>query len=76
MIDKGIVVTIGTDGAPSNNRMDLIDEMWLTSLIHKGRLLDPSVMPAQQILKMVTIDGAKALAMEKRNRLIRRRQKS
>ena len=65
MIEKGIVVTIGTDGAPSNNRMDLIDEMWLTSLIHKGRLLDPSVMPAQQVLKMVTTEGATALDWDK-----------
>lgn len=61
MIEKGIVVSIGTDGAPSSNRMDMVDEMWLTSLIHKGRRLDPAVMPAQQILKMATIDGARAL---------------
>lgn len=61
MLSKGICVTIGTDGAPCNNRMDLIDEMWLTSLIHKGRLLDPTAVPAQQIVKMVTIDGARAL---------------
>lgn len=61
MIEKGIVVSIGTDGAPSSNRMNLIDEMWLTSLIHKGRRLDPAIMPAQQILKMVTTDGAKAV---------------
>ena len=61
MIEKGIVVSIGTDGAPSSNRMNLVDEMWLTSLIHKGRRLDPAIMPAQQILKMVTIDGARAV---------------
>lgn len=61
MLDKGICVTIGTDGAPSNNRMDLIDEMWLTSLIHKGWRLDPTVMKAQDILRMVTTNGAKAV---------------
>jgi 5-methylthioadenosine/S-adenosylhomocysteine deaminase len=61
MVDQGICVTIGTDGAPSNNRMSLIDEMYLTALIHKGRLLDPTVMPAQKILEMVTIDGARGL---------------
>ncbi|MBC2723590.1 MAG: amidohydrolase [Desulfosporosinus sp.] len=61
MIDKGILVSIGTDGAPSNNRMTLIDEMWLTSLIHKGRLLDPSIMPANQVLKMVTRDAARTI---------------
>ncbi|MFO7849275.1 MAG: amidohydrolase [Spirochaetia bacterium] len=61
MMDKGVKVSIGTDGAPSNNRMTLIDEMWLTSLIHKGRLHDPSVMPAEQIVKMVTRDGAETV---------------
>lgn len=64
MMDAGICVTIGTDGAPSNNRMTLIDEMWVTSLIHKGRLLDPTVMPAENILAMVTCDGARALMLE------------
>ncbi len=64
MLKAGICVTIGTDGAPSNNRMTLIDEMYLTSLIHKGRLLDPTVMPAEQILSMVTCDGARALLWE------------
>jgi len=64
MMDAGVCVTIGTDGAPSNNRMTLVDEMWLTSLIHKGRLLDPTVMPAENILAMVTCDGARALMQE------------
>jgi 5-methylthioadenosine/S-adenosylhomocysteine deaminase len=61
MLKKGICVSIGTDGAPSNNRMTLIDEMWLTSLIHKGRLLDPTAVKAQEILAMVTRQGARAL---------------
>lgn len=64
MLDAGICVTIGTDGAPSNNRMDLVDEMWLTSLIHKGWRLDPTVMKAQDILRMVTTNGARALLDE------------
>ncbi len=54
-------VTIGTDGAPSNNRMTMLDEMWLTSLIHKGRLLDPTVVPAESVLAMTTCDGARGL---------------
>jgi len=61
MLAKGICVSIGTDGAPSNNRMDLIDEMYLTSLIHKGRTLDPSAVPAEKVLEMVTRDAAKCL---------------
>jgi 5-methylthioadenosine/S-adenosylhomocysteine deaminase len=64
MMAAGVCVSIGTDGAPTNNRMTLIDEMWLTTLIHKGRLLDPTVMPAQQVLGMATCDGARALLWE------------
>lgn len=64
MLKKGICVSLGTDGAPSNNRMTLIDEMWLTSLIHKGWRLDPTVVKAQEIIHMVTNAGAKALLWE------------
>jgi 5-methylthioadenosine/S-adenosylhomocysteine deaminase len=64
MLEKGICVTIGTDGAPSSNHMDMIDEMWLTSLIHKGWRLDPTVMKAQEILTMATKNGARALMDE------------
>jgi 5-methylthioadenosine/S-adenosylhomocysteine deaminase len=44
--------------------MTLIDDMWLAGLIHKGRLLDPTVMPAQTVLEMVTCQGARALLCE------------
>jgi 5-methylthioadenosine/S-adenosylhomocysteine deaminase len=64
MLRAGVCVALGTDGAPSNNRMTLIDEMWLTSLIHKGRTLDPTVVPAQAVLAMVTCDAARALLWE------------
>lgn len=64
MLKEGICVTLGTDGAPSSNRMDLIDEMWLTSLIHKGWRLDPTIMKAQEIIRMVTVNGANALLEE------------
>ena len=64
MLREGICVTIGTDGAPSNNRMDMVDEMYLTSLIHKGWRLEPDVVKAQEILRMATINGAKALMDE------------
>lgn len=65
MLAKGITVTIGTDGAPCNNRMDMIDEMYLTALIHKGRTLNPKTTPAETILAMATIKGAEALMMER-----------
>lgn len=64
MLEKGICVTIGTDGASSSNRMDIVDEMWLTSIIHKGWRLDPTVVKAEEILRMVTSDGARALLDE------------
>lgn len=57
----GVCVGLGTDGAPTNNRMTLIDDMWVASLIHKGRLLDSTAMPAEDILEMATCDGARAL---------------
>ena len=64
MLDEGICVTIGTDGASSSNRMNIIDEMWLTSLIHKGWRLDSTVVPSQDILRMATRNGARALLDE------------
>ena len=65
MLNMGICVSIGTDGASSSNHMDMVDEMWLTSLIHKGWRLDPTVVPAQDILRMATKWGARALMDEK-----------
>lgn len=64
MLSKGITVSIGTDGAPCNNRMDMIDEMYLTALIHKGRTLSPLTTPAETILEMATMGGAKTILME------------
>ena len=65
MLEKGLNVSIGTDGAPSNNRMDMMREMYLTSLIHKGRTLNPKVIPAEQVLEMATINGAKCALLER-----------
>lgn len=70
MIDAGICVSLGTDGAPSNNRMSIIDEMYLASLINKGHEVftsgttDPTALPAEQVLRMATIDGAKTVLWE------------
>ncbi|KAI5069395.1 hypothetical protein GOP47_0015696 [Adiantum capillus-veneris] len=71
MLTAGVCVSIGTDGAPSNNRMSLVDEMYLASLIHKGKVAftkgatDPSALPAECVLKMATTYGAKAVLQEK-----------
>ena len=64
MLDKGIDVSIGTDGAPSNNRMDMMRDMYLASLIHKGRTLNPTVVNAEKILEMATINGAKCALLD------------
>uniref|UniRef100_A0A2N9GPH5 Amidohydrolase-related domain-containing protein n=1 Tax=Fagus sylvatica TaxID=28930 RepID=A0A2N9GPH5_FAGSY len=67
MLDAGICVSLGTDGAPSNNRMSIVDEMYLASLINKGREVyangttDPTALPAETVLSMVTLNGAKSV---------------
>ena len=63
MIDAGVPVALGTDGAPSNNRMSMIDEMWLAAIVQKGLRRDPTVLPADRVLRMATVDGATALGM-------------
>lgn len=65
MIEKGIVVGLGSDGPASNNDMILWEEMNLAAILHKGKTLDPTVIPAQKAFEMATIDGAKALWMDK-----------
>ncbi|EYU37407.1 hypothetical protein ABFS82_11G075800 [Erythranthe guttata] len=71
MIDAGVCVSLGTDGAPSNNRMSIVDEMYLASLINKGREVfskgttDPTALPAETILEMATINGAKSVLWDK-----------
>jgi 5-methylthioadenosine/S-adenosylhomocysteine deaminase len=60
----GVCVSIGTDGAPSSNRMTIIDEMWVTSLLHKLRMGSPQAMPAERILGMVTREAARCLHWE------------
>ncbi|PKA64641.1 guanine deaminase [Apostasia shenzhenica] len=67
MLDLGVCVSLGTDGAPSNNRMSIVDEMYVASLINKGReayikgSTSPTALPAEVMLKMVTANGAKAV---------------
>lgn len=65
MINAGINVALGTDGASSNNNLNLFEEMHLAGLVNKGVLEDPTALPAYEVLKMATINGAKALGIEK-----------
>lgn len=65
LLSKGIPVSLGTDGAPSNNRMDVLRDAFLSSIIHKGRSLDPKTIDSEAVLEMLTINGAKCALMEK-----------
>lgn len=63
MRQLGINVGLGTDGAASNNRLDLFSEMRLTSLLAKGLSGDASALPAREVLRMATLNGAIALGL-------------
>lgn len=64
MISAGIAVGIGTDGCASNNDLDLFGEMDTAAKLHKIKQMDTTVMDAETVLKMATIEGARALGME------------
>lgn len=58
MLDMGINVALGTDGAASNNNLDMMEEMHLASIIHNGYMQDATVMNADTVIKMATLNGA------------------
>ena len=64
MHDASIVVGIGHDGAPCNNRMDAWTEMRSAALLAKAKRLDAAALPAERALTMATIDGARALGLD------------
>jgi len=57
-LDGGVPLSLGTDGAASNNRLDLWEEMRLCALLHKGALKDPTVMASRDVFRMATLSGA------------------
>jgi len=61
----GITVGLGTDGAASNNDLDMFEAMRFAALLHKVNTGDPRVMPATAVLEMATIGGARALGLER-----------
>ncbi|MCC4262614.1 amidohydrolase [Pseudomonas aestusnigri] len=63
MLAAGITVGLGTDGPVCNNSLSLFEEMKFASLIQKATRLDATVLPADQILRMATINGARALGV-------------
>lgn len=59
--NQGGLVAMGTDGASSNNTLDMLREMQVAALLHKVNTLNPEAMNAYEVLKMATENGAKAL---------------
>lgn len=66
MLASGINVGLGTDGAASNNRLDLMAEMRLAALLAKARAADAEAVPAHTALRMATLSAAEALGLGKR----------
>ena len=64
MKDAGVNITLGTDGAASNNRLSVLREMQYAALIHKGNDLDPAVTLAADMIKIATRNGALAQGRE------------
>ena len=63
LLEEGVSVSLGADGAPCNNRLDMFTEMRTAALLQKA-LHGPEVLAANQVLRMATIDGARALGLE------------
>lgn len=64
MMDKGIKFAIGTDGASSNNALDMFREMYLISVLQKVITKNPQAVSAYEVLKMATINGAMAMGLK------------
>ena len=63
MLSKGLRVGLGTDGAASNNTLDLLRDAQLAALMYKGLTKDPTCMPARQVVELLTRGGASALGL-------------
>ena len=66
LLDAGINVALGTDGAASNNDLDMFGEMRTAALLAKGMNQDATALPAHTALRMATLNGARALGLEQR----------
>jgi 5-methylthioadenosine/S-adenosylhomocysteine deaminase len=65
-LEAGVAVGLGTDGAASNNDLDMFEAMRIASLVHKMKTGDPRTMPARAALELATIGGARALRLDRR----------
>ena len=59
MLADGLTVALGTDGAASNNNLNMIEEMHLAALLHKGVHREPTLLSPRQVLAMATVNGAR-----------------
>lgn len=64
MLSKGINVCLGTDGASSNNNLDMLEEMRVAAFLQKIYTDDPTALAADEVMGMATVRGAKALGFE------------
>ncbi|HYE83286.1 MAG TPA: amidohydrolase [Clostridia bacterium] len=64
MLDRGINVCLGTDGASSNNNLDMLEEMRMATYLQKLHTDDPTALPVDKVMKMASVSGAKALGFE------------
>ncbi|MDZ7695404.1 MAG: amidohydrolase [Deltaproteobacteria bacterium] len=64
LLTRGVTVGLGTDGCASNNNLDLFGEMDTAAKVQKVTSMDPTVMDATTVLKMATIEGARALGLD------------
>ena len=69
MLEKGICVGLGTDGASSNNNLDMLEGCRAAAMLHKATTFDPLVVPAAKAWEMATVDGAKVLGFENLGKL-------
>ena len=65
-VRAGVPVGLATDGAASNNDLDMFEAMRVAALLHKHETVDPATLPARTVLEMATIRGARALGLETR----------
>jgi 5-methylthioadenosine/S-adenosylhomocysteine deaminase len=64
LVAGGVKLGLGTDGTASNNTLDLMRDMQLAALLHKGIAGDPTVLPARTMLELATVGGAKVLGLD------------
>jgi cytosine/adenosine deaminase-related metal-dependent hydrolase len=65
MLDAGVTVSLGGDSANGSNHFDMLRLMTLAALVPKDARMDPGVMPPERVLEMATINGARALGLER-----------